>query len=288
MGCRIWESEHPNQLGKLSYCAGTWDLRNEARLWYKQHTESSVWLAGRFLSQLSSLVRHLYVQGRCALIIPATGWDSEAVRPLKGTFKARTSKASSLLNFLSSALARPEGPARSGRPYCCALFSSVRGAPQSSFLAAKAARNDNLGNGLIGTTKVVPFPVWNLSSFARPDSPSPRHAKTGRVGDPDRGRLSLHGPAKLPCAADSHCGKQVEIHQGRAVDRAFRGTVCLKGFEDGGLLVCRASLDRTAHHPATPKPGASGTPIEGGCPYTRSDRTEFAPLRRNADSVFDN
>jgi hypothetical protein len=46
-----------------------------------------------------------------ASIVPATGLHSESSRFPKGTFKARTSKAGSFLNFLSSVLVWLKRPA---------------------------------------------------------------------------------------------------------------------------------------------------------------------------------
>jgi len=80
---------------------------------YKQWTER-VWLAGRGLcisrARSASNVKRRFSSS----IAPATGLDSETPsRFLKGTFKARTSKASSFLNFLSFAFARPKSRVRS-------------------------------------------------------------------------------------------------------------------------------------------------------------------------------
>lgn len=96
------------------------------------------------LSQLSSLVRHQYVWGMSPEIIPATGCDSEAVRFLKGTFKVRTSKASSFFNLLSSASACAENSGRfpGGRPYCCALkkLNGTRDSRRSAVRSSAARR----------------------------------------------------------------------------------------------------------------------------------------------------
>jgi hypothetical protein len=73
-------------------------------------------------------------------------------------------------------------------------------------------------------------------------------------------------PRRFPQRSSS-CGKVVEILWDAAIDRDFRRAVCLKGFEDGRNRIC----------------GAGASPAYQGFGWT-----EFAPLRRNCDSVFEN
>ena len=65
-----------------------------------------------------------------------------SLRPLKGTFKARTSKASSLLNFLSSALARPKKPGEAGDHTVARGFERLAGAKEQVPHRLKPVRND--------------------------------------------------------------------------------------------------------------------------------------------------
>ena len=77
---------------------------------------------------------------------------------------------------------------------------------------------------------------------------------------PSESEDSACGAPRLPLIVDFRgCGNLVEILWDVRVDDEFRCTVCLKGFEDGRVRSC-----------------------------SRSGWTEDAPLRRNADSVFDN
>jgi hypothetical protein len=137
------------------------------------------------------------LRGVSPKFIPATGCDSEAVRFLKGTFKARTSKR----KFFSQFSVFRFRLRRNGRGFRAEDHTVAR------------ARFERV------RLQAAPPITWPSGPGLYPEASSPSAVRRS-----------------------SPCGKVVEILCGARVDRVFRGTVWLKGFEDSQILT-RVCLD---------------------------------------------
>src|SRR5579863_15438 len=103
-----WPENSPSretQVGKLP-ASPKFCLRLDAFIWYKQFTESSVWLAGRFCrnSRRSSGI-YRFMRASSSQIVPATGCDSgtSLYQLSEGYLQSKDLQQGSFLNFLSSA-----------------------------------------------------------------------------------------------------------------------------------------------------------------------------------------